>query len=75
MDFEQLAAEYSNMIHSIIHSLRIYKNHDEFYQVGLIALWEGSQHYDEQKGSICTLYLQIYKREIVKHFKEEKKLG
>ena len=32
MDFEQLAAEYSNMIYSIIHSLRIYKNHDEFYR-------------------------------------------
>ena len=34
MEFEQLAAEYSNMIHSIIHSLRIYKNHDEFYHAG-----------------------------------------
>lgn len=52
MEFEQLAANYSKMIYSIIHSLRIYKNQDEFYQIGLISLWEASQQYDEQKGAL-----------------------
>ena len=51
MEFEQLAANYSKMIYSMIHSLGIYKNQDEFYQIGLISLWEASQHYDEQKGA------------------------
>ena len=51
MEFEQLATNYSKMIYSMIHSLGIYKNQDEFYQIGLISLWEASQHYDEQKGA------------------------
>ncbi len=73
MDFEQLAAEYSNMIHSLIHSLRIYKNHDEFYQVGLIALWEGSQHYDEQKGLFSTYIYKFIKGKLLTALKKEKK--
>ncbi|WP_352523801.1 sigma-70 family RNA polymerase sigma factor [Heyndrickxia oleronia] len=46
--------EYSPMIYQIIHSLHIYKNHDEFYQIGLIALWEASNQYDETKGDFLS---------------------
>ena len=74
MEFEQLAAEYSNMIYSIIHSLRIYKNHDEFYQVGLIALWEGSQHYDEQKGVFAPYIYKFIKGKLLTALKKEIKL-
>ena len=56
MEFEQLAANYSKMIYSIIHSLGIYKNQDEFYQIGLISLWEASQQFDEQKGLFPLTY-------------------
>ena len=38
------------MIHKIIQSLHIYRNQDEFYQTGLIGLWEASQAYNEGKG-------------------------
>ena len=74
MDFEQLVAQYSNMIHSLIHSLRIYKNQDEFYQVGLIALWEGSQHYNEQKGVFAPYIYKFVKGKLLTHLKKEKKL-
>src|SRR5689334_10504055 len=74
MEFEQLATEYSNMIHSIIHSLRIYKNHDEFYQVGLIALWEGSQHYDEQKGIFAPYIYKFIRGKLLTTLKKEKNL-
>ncbi len=73
MDFEQLAAEYSNMIHSIVYSLRIYKNHDEFYQVGLIALWEGSRRYDEKKGLFSTYIFKFIKGKLLTALKKEKK--
>src|SRR6476660_1764343 len=73
MDFEQLVAEYSNMIHSLIHSLHIYKNQDEFYQVGLISLWEGSQHYDEQKGVFAPYIYKFVKGTLLTHLKKEKK--
>ncbi|MCQ6277168.1 sigma-70 family RNA polymerase sigma factor [Bacillus sp. V3B] len=55
-EFEQLVAQHSNMIHSIIRSLNVYKNQDEFYQVGLLALWEASEKFDEQKGVKFSTY-------------------
>jgi len=73
MDFEQLAAEYSNMIHSIIHSLYIYKNQDDFYQIGLIALWDASKNFDEQKGKFSTYAYSFIKGRILTALKSEKR--
>jgi RNA polymerase sigma factor (sigma-70 family) len=48
--FDELVEQYQPMIHKIIQSLHIYRNQDEFYQTGLIGLWEASQSYNERKG-------------------------
>lgn len=37
-----------------MHSLHIYKNQQEFYQTGLIALWEAAQSFDERKGNFSN---------------------
>lgn len=42
------------MIQKIMHSLHIYKNQQEFYQTGLIALWEASQTFEERKGAFSN---------------------
>ncbi|WP_442852957.1 sigma-70 family RNA polymerase sigma factor [Bacillus sp. UNC41MFS5] len=47
------------MLHKIMNSLHLYKNHDEFYQHSLIALWEASQRFDPNKGSF-TNYAYTY---------------
>ncbi|WP_338470779.1 sigma-70 family RNA polymerase sigma factor [Niallia sp. XMNu-256] len=73
MNFEQLAAQYSNMIHSIIHSLHIYKDHDEFYQIGLIALWNAYENFDEAKGRFSTYGYRFIKGRMLNHLKKEKK--
>jgi RNA polymerase sigma factor (sigma-70 family) len=52
--FEQLVEQYQPMIHKIIQSLHIYRNEDEFYQTGLIALWEAKQSFNESKGSFSN---------------------
>jgi RNA polymerase sigma factor (sigma-70 family) len=52
--FDQLVVQYQPMIHKIIKSLHIYKNEDEFYQTGLIGLWEAAQAFDEIKGSFSN---------------------
>ena len=72
MDFEQLSAQYSNMIHSIIHSLHIYKDHDHFYQIGLIALWNASENFDEEKGKFSTYAYSFIKGRILTYLKKEK---
>jgi RNA polymerase sigma factor (sigma-70 family) len=52
--FDELAVQYQPMIHKIIQSLHIYRNEDEFYQTGLIALWEAKQSFNESKGSFSN---------------------
>ncbi|MFJ5762277.1 sigma-70 family RNA polymerase sigma factor [Neobacillus sp. NPDC093182] len=52
--FDELVVQYQPMIHKIIQSLHIYKDEDEFYQTGLIGLWEAAQSFDERKGSFSN---------------------
>ena len=72
-DFEQLATQYSKMIHSIIHTLHIYKNQDEFYQIGLLALWDASKNFNEQKGSFSTYAYSYIKGRMLSLLRSEKK--
>jgi RNA polymerase sigma factor (sigma-70 family) len=52
--FDELVVQYQPMIHKIIRSLHIYRNEDEFYQTGLIALWEATKSFDDKKGSFSN---------------------
>jgi DNA-directed RNA polymerase len=52
--FEQLANQYQPMIHKIINSLNLYKNVDQFYQTGLIALWEAQKSFNGDKGKFSS---------------------
>jgi RNA polymerase sigma factor (sigma-70 family) len=52
--FEQIAEQYHSMIHKIIHTLHIYKNVDDFYQTGLIALWDAQKYYNDEKGNFTS---------------------
>lgn len=42
------------MIHKIIMTLGIYKNRKEFYQTGLIALWQAAERYDQNRGAFSS---------------------
>ncbi|GIN64121.1 hypothetical protein J27TS8_41140 [Robertmurraya siralis] len=74
-DFVELEKQYGAMIWQVIHSLHIYKNQEEFYQTGLIALWQASERYDLAKGSFSSFaYSYIRGRiltELTKHHKHE----
>lgn len=50
-NFELLHKQYEPMIYHIINKLTIYRNKQEFYQIGCIALWEASIRFDEKKGA------------------------
>ncbi|PKR86467.1 sigma-70 family RNA polymerase sigma factor [Heyndrickxia camelliae] len=59
-EFLAVFQKYEAMIHHILRSLRIYKNYDEFFQIGLIALWEAKERFDSKKGSFTSFaYLTI----------------
>jgi RNA polymerase sigma factor (sigma-70 family) len=53
------------MIHQIIRSLHIFKDQQEFYQTGLIALWEASQKFDNKKGVFAAFAYSYIKGRIL----------
>ncbi|MBA9028477.1 MULTISPECIES: sigma-70 family RNA polymerase sigma factor [Bacillaceae] len=54
--FTEMAEQFRPMIYSIIQSLSIYKNKEEFYQIGLIALWEAQSKFDPDHGALFSTY-------------------
>ncbi|WP_437177704.1 sigma-70 family RNA polymerase sigma factor [Heyndrickxia coagulans] len=52
--FEEVLRQYRPMIFHMIRKLRIYKNIDEFEQIGMIALWEAYQNRQDDKGSFTS---------------------
>jgi RNA polymerase sigma factor (sigma-70 family) len=74
--FDELVVQYRPMINKIMRSLHIYKNQNEFYQTGLIALWEASQSFDKRKGSFSNYAYTFMKGKMLSemtqhnHYKE-----
>jgi DNA-directed RNA polymerase len=52
--FEECLNQYSRMIKATMKKLHIYKNFDEYYQIGQIALWTAYQQYQSEKGSFSS---------------------
>ncbi|WP_409305225.1 sigma-70 family RNA polymerase sigma factor [Peribacillus sp. SCS-155] len=52
--FSELADSYTPMIGSIIRKLSIYKNKEDYFQIGLEALWEAHTKYEKEKGVFST---------------------
>jgi RNA polymerase sigma factor (sigma-70 family) len=59
--FEHLAAQYEPMIHKIMRSLNIYKNTEEFLQLGLITLWQAWKNHDDEKGNFFSYAYRMVK--------------
>ncbi|WP_442598754.1 sigma-70 family RNA polymerase sigma factor [Neobacillus sp. D3-1R] len=72
--FEELAVQYQPMIYKIIRSLSLYKNKDEFYQIGLIALWDASKAFDANKGNFTNYAYTFIKGRILTDLNKTKKL-
>ena len=53
-DFDTILTQYNPLIHHIIRKLNIVSEKDEYYQIGLIALWEASLNFDPDKGTFLS---------------------
>ncbi|PGS52640.1 sigma-70 family RNA polymerase sigma factor [Bacillus sp. AFS041924] len=52
--FEECLNQYSRMIKNLMKKLHIYKDFDEYYQIGQIALWMAYQQYRSEKGNFSS---------------------
>jgi len=69
-EFQTVFKKYEAMIHHIIRSLRIYKNYDEFFQIGVIALWEAKTRFDSKKGSFTSFAYMTVKGKLLTELKK-----
>ena len=59
-DIEQLLTENETLIKKVIYKLKIYRDLDEYMQVGRIAFWQALQKFDETKGDFAMFaYMNI----------------
>jgi RNA polymerase sigma factor (sigma-70 family) len=61
------------MIFNIIHSLHIYKDQQEYFQTGLIALWEASRNFNSDKGVFAAYAYSFIKGRILSEMNSNNK--
>ncbi|SEQ14060.1 sigma-70 family RNA polymerase sigma factor [Piscibacillus halophilus] len=60
--FSEVLKQYESMIYHLIHKLNIQDREGEFYQQGLIALWESYQKYYDRDSFSKITYITIRSR-------------
>src|SRR5690606_14313805 len=71
--FEEFVEQYTPMIHHIMRSLHIYKNSEEFYQIGIIALWEAYMRFEPDKGKFSTFAYSYMKGRMMTELTKQSK--
>ncbi|MBM7667050.1 RNA polymerase sigma factor (sigma-70 family) [Solibacillus kalamii] len=66
LDVEQLIFENETLIKKVIFNLKIYRDIDEYMQVGRIALWQALQKFDESKGDFAMFAYMSVKYAIIR---------
>ncbi|MFL0581881.1 sigma-70 family RNA polymerase sigma factor [Solibacillus silvestris] len=65
-DVEQLIFENEILIKKVIFNLKIYRDIDEYMQVGRIAIWQALQKFDETKGDFAMFAYMSVKYAIIR---------
>ncbi|GAE33998.1 sigma-70 family RNA polymerase sigma factor [Halalkalibacter akibai] len=69
--FEEVLRLYEKAIKKQFVSLRLYKDFDEFYQVGCIALWDAYQQFNPDKGKFSTYAISFIRGRMLTHLTKE----
>ena len=71
MSFETIVDQYRPLISYMIRKLHIRRHVDDYVQIGLIALWEAYERYDETKGSFCSFAFKMIRWRMVSQLRQE----
>ena len=69
-NFETVFEEHEKLINQAMFHLKIYRNFDEFYQLGRIALWEATIKYDPTKSAFEPFAFMMIKFKMVKEISQ-----
>ncbi|WP_409291983.1 sigma-70 family RNA polymerase sigma factor [Peribacillus sp. SCS-37] len=71
--FTETALLYRPLINKVIRTLRIYKEKDEYFQIGLIALWEAAEKHSSAKGPFLPFAYSVIKGRMLNQLNKERK--
>lgn len=66
--FDVVAKAYHHMIIGTINKLKIRKELEDFYQIGLIALWNAFEHYNPERGNFSAYAQSIIRGHLLMEF-------
>lgn len=67
---EEILLQFEPMVKKQILSLQVFKGQEEFYQIGLIGLWEAYQRFDPEKGPFPAFAQKTVRGRMLQHMKE-----
>ncbi|WP_174614720.1 sigma-70 family RNA polymerase sigma factor [Virgibacillus ihumii] len=71
ISFEEIFEQNKRRIHFQIHKLNINDPHEEFFQEGLIAMWNAYEKYQPDKGPMATYFNCIIRNRLIDHLRKE----
>jgi DNA-directed RNA polymerase len=71
--FEEVLKMYEPAIKKQLVSLRLYKDYDEFYQIGRIALWNAYQNFNPNKGNFSSYAISFIRGRMMTFLSKESK--
>ncbi|WP_017726089.1 sigma-70 family RNA polymerase sigma factor [Halalkalibacterium ligniniphilum] len=71
--FEDVLKAFEPLIKSQIRKLNLFTNHEEFYHVAVIALWEAYRKFDDKKGSFEAYAKQTVRGYLLMQLQSEQK--
>ncbi len=68
---DEILQQFEPLVKKQILSLQIYKNQEDFYQIGLIGLWEAYQRFDPEKGAFPSFAQITVRGKMLQHMKDQ----
>ncbi|WP_100407645.1 sigma-70 family RNA polymerase sigma factor [Bacillus solitudinis] len=69
---DDVLVRYAPLVKKQLLSLKIYKDYDEYYQIGLIALWEAQSKFNPDKGTFATYAIATVRGRLLTLLRKER---
>ncbi|MGM8365300.1 sigma-70 family RNA polymerase sigma factor [Virgibacillus sp. W0181] len=73
MDFEEIVKQNERRIYFYIHKLDVKDPHKEFYQEGLVAMWNAYETYRPDKGPLATYFNYTIRNRMIDLLRKKKR--
>ncbi len=65
ISFEEIVEQNKRRIHYHMHALHIRDPHNEYYQEGLVAMWNAYRTYQPDKGPLSTYFNYVIRNRLI----------